>query len=68
MYLAHLPLVIIAQSYGRDLPWPAVVKFTLVSFFTVTVLLVTYRFCVRFTPIGWLLNGPRARRGGATLS
>jgi peptidoglycan/LPS O-acetylase OafA/YrhL len=68
MYLAHLPLVIIAQSFGRDLPWPAVVKFTLVSLFTVTVLLVTYRFCVRFTPIGWLLNGPRARRGGATLS
>jgi len=68
MYLTHLPLVIIAQSYGRDLPWPAVVKFTLVSTFTVTVLLVTYRFCVRFTPIGWLLNGPRARRGGAPLS
>ncbi|MFM7205634.1 MAG: acyltransferase family protein [Planctomycetaceae bacterium] len=65
MYLAHLPLVIILQSYACDLAWPAVAKFTAVNVVTVTVLLITYRWCVRDTPIGWLLNGPRSppRRG-----
>jgi peptidoglycan/LPS O-acetylase OafA/YrhL len=60
MYLAHLPLVIILQSYACDLPWPAVAKFAAVNVFTVVVMLVSYRLCVRFTPIGWLLNGPRS--------
>jgi hypothetical protein len=60
MYLAHLPLVIILQSYACDLPWPALAKFTAVNVVTVVVLLVTYRWGVRFTPIGWLLNGPRS--------
>lgn len=60
MYLAHLPLVIVLQSYACDLPWPAVAKFAVVNVVTVVVLLVTYRWCVRFTPIGWLLNGPRS--------
>jgi len=62
MYLAHLPLVIVVQSFGRDLPWPAVAKFTAAIAVTVAVLLVTYRVCVRYTPIGWLLNGPRVTR------
>ena len=68
LYLAHLPLVIVAQSYGRDLPWPAVAKFMAVTVVTVVVLLVTYRFFVRFTPIGWLLNGPRSRHGATNPS
>jgi peptidoglycan/LPS O-acetylase OafA/YrhL len=61
MYLVHLPLVIVAQVLLRDQPWPAVVKFLVVLVATVAVTLVTYRWCVRFTPIGRLLNGPRAR-------
>jgi len=60
MYLAHLPLVIILQSYACDLPWPAVAKFTVIDVVTVVVLLVSYRWEVRFTPIGWLLNGPQS--------
>ncbi len=65
MYLAHLPLVIVAQSLCRDLSWPAPAKFLAVIAFTIVILLVTYRLFVRFTPIGWLLNGPRASRGPA---
>lgn len=61
MFLAHLPLVIALQSLLRDQPWPAGVKFLVVNAIAVTVLLITYRWCVRYTPIGWLLNGPRKR-------
>ncbi|MGB8853343.1 MAG: hypothetical protein WCC69_07250 [Pirellulales bacterium] len=31
MYLAHLPLVILLQSYACDLPWSALAKFTAVN-------------------------------------
>jgi hypothetical protein len=29
------------------------------------IMLATYRWCVRFTPIGSLLNGPRDRRANS---
>jgi peptidoglycan/LPS O-acetylase OafA/YrhL len=60
MYLAHLPLVIACQSLLRERPWPAGAKFLVVIMVAVVVLLVTYRWCVRYTPIGWLLNGRRS--------
>lgn len=59
MYLVHLPLVIVAQALLLDRPWPAVVKFSFVLAVALAITLVSYRWCVRFTPIGWLLNGPR---------
>jgi len=59
MYLIHLPLVIVAQVVVRDEPWPALAKFLAVLATTVALALLSYRWCVRFTPIGWLLNGPR---------
>jgi peptidoglycan/LPS O-acetylase OafA/YrhL len=61
MYLAHLPLVIACQSLLLDASWPAIAKFLVVIAVNVAILLVTYRWCVRYTPIGWLLNGPRSR-------
>lgn len=61
MYLSHLPVVVVAQALLHDRPWPAVAKFLAVLVATVAVTLVTYRWCVRFTPIGRLLNGPRGR-------
>lgn len=66
MYLAHLPLVIALQSLLRDQTWPAGVKFLAVIAIAVAILLVTYRWCVRFTPIGWLLNGHRSARPAAS--
>lgn len=66
MYLAHLPLVIGLQSLLCDEPWPAVAKFLAVIAIAVVILLVTYRWCVRFTPIGWLLNGPRTAQPSAS--
>jgi peptidoglycan/LPS O-acetylase OafA/YrhL len=61
IYLAHLPLVIALQSLLIGVPWPAVPKFLAVSGVSFAALLLTYRWCVRYTAIGWLLNGPRSR-------
>ncbi|MBU6222333.1 MAG: acyltransferase family protein [Planctomycetes bacterium] len=59
MYLVHVPLVMVAQLLVREWPLPAGVKFLLILAMVTPILLVSYRWCVRFTPIGRLLNGPR---------
>ena len=61
LYLAHLPLVILAQIWIRnwDLPAPSS-SVGLLTAVTV-LLLVTYQLFVRYTPIGTLLNGARSR-------
>ncbi|MHC4608614.1 MAG: acyltransferase family protein, partial [Planctomycetota bacterium] len=61
LYLSHLTLVIAAQILVRDWPLPAFVKFTLVLVGTTALLLVAYRYEVRYTWIGRMLNGPRTR-------
>lgn len=58
MYLIHVPLVMVAQRLVRQWPLPANVKFLLILAMVTPIMLVTYRWCVRFTPIGSLLNGP----------
>jgi ankyrin repeat protein/peptidoglycan/LPS O-acetylase OafA/YrhL len=63
LYLAHLPLIIYAQSVIWDWPGSAWVKLTILTVAITSFLLVTYEFFVRHTPIGWLLNGPRPKRG-----
>ncbi|MEM0963577.1 MAG: acyltransferase family protein, partial [Bacteroidota bacterium] len=61
IYLAHLPLVFLAQGLVAGWPLPAGVKFTVICLGVAGVLLVTYRWGVRYTVVGRLLNGPRTR-------
>ena len=61
LYLAHLPLVIVIQAVMRNWPIPAFVKFSIVCAVTSALLLASYQYCVRYTRIGSLLNGPRKR-------
>ncbi len=62
LYLVHLPLMVLAQTALLGVPIPTFVKFTLVLVVVTGILLVVYRFGVRHTAIGRLLNGPRERR------
>jgi peptidoglycan/LPS O-acetylase OafA/YrhL len=61
LYLIHLPLVILAQWWVRNLQYPAFLKFTAITIVISTFLLLAYEYGVRYTVIGRLLNGPRTR-------
>ena len=63
LYLVHLPLMIVAQTLLLGRPIPTFVKFILVLTVVTGILLVAYRYGVRYTAIGRLLNGPRVRPG-----
>jgi ankyrin repeat protein len=60
-YLVHVTLVIALQSLVRTADLPAPLKFGLIVVTTSVILLMTYQLFVRYTPIGTLLNGRRAR-------
>jgi ABC-type phosphate transport system ATPase subunit len=64
LYLAHLPLIAVAQRWAID--WDASVhlKFALIVVASTAVLLASYHVVVRHTPIGTFLNGPRRRQEG----
>ena len=49
-----------AQLLVRQWPLPAEVKFVMILATVTLLLLASYRWCVRYTPIGSLINGPRA--------
>lgn len=67
LYLAHLPLVIGLQNVVRDWPLPGLLKFLFICVVTTAIMLITYRYMVRYTWIGRLLNGPRKPQPGADL-
>ena len=59
MYLVHVPLVLTAQLAIRDWPLAGDLKFLLILAAVTVVLLVSYRWVVRPTILGRILNGPR---------
>ena len=61
MYLAHLPLVIAVQLAIYDRPWPVWGKFLLVNAVVALALLASYRWFIRYTWVGTMLNGSRQR-------
>lgn len=61
LYLIHLPMVIVAQSWIRHWDLPAWLKFAGLTMAITLVALLTYQLFVRYTPIGTLLNGKRTR-------
>lgn len=58
MYLAHLPLVIVAQRWTRAVSWPALVEIGMIVTAVSVALFISYRWVIRRSPVGRLLNGP----------
>jgi glucans biosynthesis protein C len=65
MYIAHLPVVMALQTAVMFFDWHWSAKFTLINAAALVVLLVSYRWCVRTTWIGALLNGSKKPRAAA---
>ncbi|MEC9053943.1 MAG: hypothetical protein VX633_01460, partial [Verrucomicrobiota bacterium] len=61
MYLAHLPFIMLLQALVSGLSLPSLLKFTLTCLVTFAFLLLTYRYLVRYTIIGTMLNGRKSR-------
>jgi hypothetical protein len=61
LYVAHLPLIMVAQSVVQSWPLPAIAKLAVVCAVTTAMLLASYQLFVRYTSLGTLLNGPRIR-------
>lgn len=68
LYLAHLPLVLLAQWFVKDMPIPAMFKFIGITVAISAFLLLTYEYLIRYTIIGTLLNGTRKREQSAPTS
>ena len=61
LYLAHLPLIIVGQRLIRDAPLPPAAKVIALVAISTAILFVAYRCCIRYTPVGTMLNGKRHR-------
>jgi peptidoglycan/LPS O-acetylase OafA/YrhL len=59
LYIVHLPVIIAFQLLLRDVPLPPLAKIPLVLVATIAVLLPLYRYAVRPTFVGAVLNGRR---------
>ena len=59
LYIAHLPLVQVVQIWVSEWPLPSLIKVVIVCVVTTALLLISYRYLIRYTPVGTMLNGKR---------
>ena len=59
VYIIHLPVLWAIQFKLLDTDWNLWVEFAIASFGTLLIGFITYVVLVRYTPIGWMLNGKR---------
>lgn len=59
LYIVHLPTIVAFQVVLKDVPLPVLAKVAIVLIATIVVLLPVYRYTVRPTFIGAVLNGRR---------
>ena len=59
IYIVHLPILLMIQFWLLDQNATAVNKFLFSSLTTLVICALSYILFVRWSPIGWLLNGQR---------
>jgi hypothetical protein len=59
LYIAHVPLILAFQLLLRDVPLPPLAKAAIALVGTIALLMPVYRYAVRPTFIGAVLNGRR---------
>lgn len=69
IYLAHMPLVAAMSVWVFDpLDWHPLIEMLVGVTGAMALLVISYELCVRYTPIGTLLNGKRTRGQHAITS
>ncbi len=68
IYIVHIPIVMALHALVAPYAWPWFVKYPLVLAAAFTVMLVSYHYLVRYSWIGAILNGKRAKPGKAKAS
>lgn len=59
IYIIHLPLIFALQYLMMDKDWSLLAKYSATMTVTLAVGVLSYVLLVRWTPIGWMLNGRR---------
>lgn len=59
IYILHLPLIFALQYPMMDKDWSLLAKYSATMAVTLAVGVLSYVLLVRWTPIGWMLNGRR---------
>jgi len=57
IYIVHLPIIFAVQYKLMDSDFSLITKYSLSVTITLAIAIVSYLILVRWTPIGWLLNG-----------
>ena len=60
-YLAHLSVIQLLQIWISNWSIPSLIKVLFICLLSIIILLLSYRYLVRYTFIGTLLNGKREK-------
>ena len=64
LYIAHLPLIQLIQFWVSDWSLPSIFKLIFICAITTILLLLSYRYLIRYTLVGTMLNGKRYKTNG----
>ncbi len=62
LYIIHLPIIMALQVWVSQWAWPAEVKYVMILALSIPLMLASYELLVRYTFIGWVLNGKKRTR------
>jgi len=68
LYIIHLPIIMALQIWVSQWAWPAELKYAMILTISIPLMLLSYEFLVRYSFIGWVLNGKKLKRSKAKLA